>query len=299
MARPKMIHQMTIPEFDRLFPDEEACCRYLVDRRWPDGVKCPRCGDGKVTELKNNPWRWQCYACAPTTSYRFSHIAGTIFENTNKPLRDWFRVLHMMVTSKKGVSALQVQRVMGFGSYATAWSMCHRIRAGMADEQFKQLVGYVEVDETFVGGKDRNKHKKDRGGKRGGKGKMIVAGAIQRGGNVVARVIERADTLTLLDFVRTAVSHRVSLLSTDDYHPYRALDREYPHGSVRHSKGEYVVGALHTSTIDSFWSMLKRGVMGTFHKVTKKYLPLYVAEFEFRYNNRENADIFGAAIGTV
>ncbi len=112
---------------------------------------------------------WHCYACAPPASYRFSHITGTVFENTNKPLRDWFRVIHMMMTSKKGVSALQIQRVMGFGSYETAWSMCHRVRAGLMDEEFKKLVGIVECDETYVGGKAKNRQI-DKRGRNGGRG---------------------------------------------------------------------------------------------------------------------------------
>src|ERR1700694_739933 len=149
MARhqPKPVTQLTAAQFEAMFPDEDACCAYLVARRWPEGVRCPRCGAESPHPLTGKPWRWQCYQCAPSTSYRFSHIAGTIFENTNKPLRVWFKVIHMMLTSKKGVSALQVYRVMGFGSYRTAWYMCNRIRAGLADKEFHQLMGIVELDE--------------------------------------------------------------------------------------------------------------------------------------------------------
>lgn len=118
--QPKPVHQLTAAEFDSMFPDEDACCAYLVARRWPEGVRCPRCGAENPHKLPNRPWSWQCYKCAPQTSYRFSHIAGTIFENTNKPLRDWFKVAHLMLVSKKGMSSLQIMRYMGFGSYKTA-----------------------------------------------------------------------------------------------------------------------------------------------------------------------------------
>jgi transposase-like protein len=299
MATKKHIHQLTAAQFDKAFPDEEACCAYLVGKRWPKGVHCPRCGATEPTELKGNPWHWQCYQCAPNTSYRFSHLTGTIFENTNKPLKDWFRVIHLMLTSKKGMSALQIYRFMGFGSYKTAWYMCHRVRAALADRDFEKLGGVVEVDETFVGGKAKNRHDRWGGGGTGGvgSGKAVIAGAVRRKGNVVARVIENVRAVTLEGFVHEAVSHKVSLLVTDQWVGYRHLNKEYPqHVTVDHAKGDYVVGAIHTNTIEGFWSLIKRGMVGTFHKVSKKYLPLYVAEFQFRYNNRENADIFGTAI---
>ncbi len=302
MARkqPKPIQQLTAAQFENMFPDEDACCAYLVGRRWPEGVHCPRCGATDPHKLPNKPWNWQCYQCAPETSYRFSHIAGTIFENTNKPLRDWFRVVHLMLTSKKGMSALQIMRYMGFGSYKTAWLMCHKVRTALV-EDVEQLGGIVEVDETFVGGKARSKHidKRGKGGGTGGvgSGKAVVVGAVKRKGNVVARVVQNVRASTLEAFVHEAVSHKVSLLITDQWVGYKHLGKEYPHTVVDHAKGEYVFGAVHTNTIEGFWSLIKRGCVGTFHKVSKKYLPLYVAEFQFRYNNRFNADIFGAAIG--
>ncbi|MEX1108439.1 MAG: IS1595 family transposase [Dongiaceae bacterium] len=298
----KKINQMTIGQFEAMFPDDDACKKYLMAHRWPKGVHCPRCGNENVYELPSRPFHWQCHQCAEN-GYRFSVLVGTIFENTNYPLRDWFRVIHMMLTSKKGVSALQVHRTIGTGSYRTAWSMCHRIRAGLADVGFQKLMGIVEVDETFVGGKAHNKHKRRKGGDDGpsgrggiGSGKTPVVGAVSRKGNVVARVIETVSAEHLTRFVHEAVSNRVSLLVTDEWTGYRHLKHSYPHRVIKHTKGDYVIGAVHTNTIEGFWSIFKRGVVGTYHKVSKKYLSLYVAEFQFRYNNRNNPDIFGEAI---
>ena len=293
------IHQMSVAQFEKQFPHEKACKQYLMLNRWPNGVCCPRCQNEKVWELESRPFHWVCKNCS-TEGYRFSVLVGTIFENTNKPLREWFRVMHLMLTSKKGMSALQIMRYMGFGSYKTAWLMCSKIRVALGNVEFRKLIGYVEVDETFVGGKAKNKHKGKGGrgdfGGTGGHGKAIVVGAVQRKGNVVARVIESVNTRTLAKFINEAISHKVSLLSTDDHSGYRGLDASFPHGMVHHAAGEYVYGAIHTNTIEGFWSMVKRGIMGSFHKVSHLYLPLYFNEFEFRYNNRKNPDIFGAAI---
>lgn len=291
------IQQMTIPQFEKLFPNEDACSAFLAAKRWPESIHCPRCGSGeKISAVTTMAFKWQCYSCSPDSGYRFSEITGTIFENTNKDLREWFRVIHMMLTSKKGISALQIQRVMGFGSYKTAHYMCHRIRAGLADEEFNKLMGIVEVDETYIGGKDKNRHWDKRVGIRGGSAKDVVVGAVSRKGNVVARVIENTTARALQAFVRESVSDKVSLLCTDQHRGYLGLRSSFPHASVDHSAGQYVVGAVHTNTIEGFWSILKRGMVGTFHKVSAKYLPLYIAEFQFRYNNRLNADIFGEAI---
>ena len=164
MSRPKAVHQLTATQFDELFKTENDCIRYLVARRWPEGIRCPRCGNAKVYLLASGH-HWQCEVCA-VDGYRFSHLTGTIFENTNKPLKDWYRVAHLMLVSKKGMSALQIFRYMGFGSYKTAWLMCHKIRTAMV-EDVKKLGGIVEVDETYIGGRDKNRHWDKRSGTRG------------------------------------------------------------------------------------------------------------------------------------
>jgi transposase-like protein len=294
--RPKPVPQMTAAQFESRFPvgDDEACLKYLVARRWPEGVHCPRCGNTDLYDASSyKPFHWQCRECAED-GYRFSCLTGTIFENTKKPLRDWYRVAHLMLSSKKGMSALQIQRMLGFGSYETAHSMCHKIRAGLiAPEQ--KLGGIVEMDETWIGGKDKNRHWNKRVGHAGGD-KTPIIGAVERKGNVVARVLKRVTSQEMLDFVNEAISNKVSLLATDSWVGYSDYLRRYNHATVDHSKHQYVVGAVHTNTIEGFWSIFKRGVVGTFHKMSAKYMPLYVAEFQFRYNNRFNPDMFGTAI---
>ncbi|MGB9364936.1 MAG: IS1595 family transposase [Xanthobacteraceae bacterium] len=293
--RPKPVPQMTVQQFEAAFPDEDACIAYLVARRWPEGVSCPRCENKEVYALGTGR-HWQCQSCN-SDGYRFSHIAGTVFENTNKPLKDWFRVTHTMLTSKKGVSALQIHRTMGFGSYKTAWYMCHRIRAALIEMDMDKLGGIVEVDESWIGGKDRNKHRSKRGfgGKHAPSTKTPIIGAVSRKGSVVARVLASVTAKAAESFVREVVSDKVSLLATDESRVYDKLT-DYPHQTVVHAAGRYVVGAVHTQTIEGFWSIFKRGIVGSFHKVSRKYMALYVVEFQFRYNHRNDADIFGAAI---
>ena len=290
---------MTRRQLEERFSTEDDCMAFLVSKRWATGVRCPRCNSEKVHKL-SRPWKWQCKQCAKN-GYRFSPLVGTIFENTNVPLCVWFRVIFEMCHAKKGVSALQIWRTIGGkstdkkGAYRTAWYMCHRIRAAMQDPEFLKLTGTVEVDETFVGGKNKNRHANKKIPGRGTAGKIPVIGAIARKGKVVARVIESVDKETLQRFVRATVSPDVDLLATDDNRSYEDIP-PFHHESVNHTVGEYVRGAVHTGSIDSFWALLKRGIIGSFHKVSVDYLPLYINEFSFRFNNRENPDIFDDVI---
>lgn len=282
------------------FPTEESCKDFLKDNRWPKGVKCPRCEtDAHVYPLTNLPWHWECAnkPCRKGNAFRFSIISGTVFENTKYPLTTWFEVLWSMLNAKKGISAKQIQRQIGCASYQTAWYMCHRLRAAMTDERFNKLMGIVEVDETYIGGKNKNRHWNKKVGGRGTSGKIAVIGAISRKGSVVAQMIENTDTETLEAFVKKVVSDKVDLVVTDEHSGYRDLNQHgMKHEVVAHSQHEYVRGDVHTGHIESFWSLLKRGIMGSFHHVSKDYLPLYINEFVFRYNNRHNEEIFEAVI---
>jgi transposase-like protein len=301
----------TLAGIKREFATDESCKRYLTAVRFPDGkAVCPRCGETeRVYALKSRPFHWVCKNTSDDCPgvYRFSVLTGTVFENTKVPLRTWFEVLFLMTQSKKGISALQVHRMIdpvrgSTGSYRTAWYMCHRIRAAMKDGTFLGNLGrnaIVEVDETYIGGKVKNRHgglhgKGRKGRFMGGQvGKVPVIGAIARKGNVVCQMIASADGETMREFVRETVSTKVKLVATDEHSGYARLPlMGYKHETVAHSRGEYVRGQVHTANLDSFWSLVKRGIVGTFHKVSVKHLPLYLNEFSFRHNNRRNADIF-------
>jgi hypothetical protein len=305
--------------FDKRFPNENACREFLKRKRWPNGVRCPRCGNEKVYELKARPFNWLCKSgkeslntetgevvTCSKNGYRFSVITGTVFENTKRPLRTWFKISYMILVSKKGVSALQLHRMMyGYkhtNNYHTTWYQCHRIRAAMKDSEWEQLMGEVEVDETYIGGKDANRHWDKKKHMKGGWDKTPVIGAISRKGSVVAKVIDRADMPTMHRFVNDVVDkEKVSLIATDEHSGYQYLERwqGLPHQTVNHRKGEYVRGVVHTNNMESFWSLLKRGIMGSFHHVSADYLPLYVAEFAFRHNRRNEADAFDQLISNA
>ena len=309
----------TLDAFDQRFPDENACRQYVKDMRWPDGkVTCPRCGNKNVYELKARPFNWVCKSgkesvnketgevltCGKANGYRFSVITHTIFENTKRPLKSWFKIGYLMLTAKKGISALQLHRMM-YGSkhlnnYHTTWYQCMRLRAAMKDSQWEQLMGVVEVDEVYLGGKEMNKHKGKRQPDRKYQNKTEVIGAIARKGNIVCQMVEEADFRTYDDFVRKTVSSNVDLIATDESSKYRNLKQlGFPHDTIHHKSEEYVRGRVHTQSIESFWSLLRRGIMGSYHKVSKDYLPLYLSEFTYRHNRRHDDDPFGELISNV
>ena len=305
----------SLQQIHKQFDTQDKCMALLVNLRWPDGVRCPRCGNDKVFKIKHRAWNWVCKSGAETIDkqtgevkickrqgYRFSPLVGTVFENTNYPLPVWFEVIYLICQSKKGMSAMQVQRMLNENgretAYKTAFYICHRVRAMLDNPEFGPLMGQVEVDETYIGGKNKNRHWDKKQSGTGTAGKIPVIGAISRKGNVVCKMIENADTETLTKFVRKTVSDKVELVATDEALRLSLPQMRHPTRitAVSHSDGEYVRGEVHTQNIDSFWALLKRGIIGTYHNVSKKYLPLYLNEFQWRFNHRKDPDIFITAL---
>ena len=307
---------ISLQQIHKEYDTQDKCMALLVGLRWPDGVRCPRCGNAKVFKVKHRPWSWVCKSGKESVNeqtgevrvckkngYRFSALVGTVFENTNYPLPVWFEVIYLICQSKKGMSALQIQRMLNENgrptAYKTAFYICHRVRAMLDNDQFGQLMGEVEVDETYIGGKAVNRHRSAAKRRRGGWDKAKVIGAISRKGNVICKMIEHADMPTMHRFVHDVVDReKVSLIATDEHSGYQYLARwqGLPHQTVNHREGEYVRGVVHTNNMENFWSLLKRGIVGTYHNVSKKYLPLYLNEFQWRFNHRKDPDIFKAAL---
>ncbi|HEX8072070.1 MAG TPA: IS1595 family transposase [Pyrinomonadaceae bacterium] len=272
------------------FSDEEACRTYLEHLRWPDGVKCLRCQSEKISRVYDRGL-FACDACG----YQGSVKVGTIFHDSHLPLTKWFLAVYLMCEAKKGVSALQLKRTLGV-AYKTAWYLCHRIRAAVADADTSQLTGIVECDETYIGGKAKNMHKSERERRiqgRGPVGKAMVLGAIQRGGGVRLTVEKRNDRATLHKFTKAAIADDAECIMTDTWPAYEGIaDENTRHETVNHSADEYVRGECHTNNMENVWSLFKRSIVGAYHQVSEKHLDRYLDEFTFRFENRNNPYLF-------
>lgn len=279
---------MTILDIQNVFDTDSKCREILCRLRWPKGPECPRC-KGPAIELATEKQLFYCKDC----DYQFTVTAGTIFNDSHLPLNTWFTAVLLLVEARKGFSANQMKRTLGV-SYKTAWYLCHRIRAAMKEIERPMLDGTVEMDETYVGGKLRGAGHDWRGLHR--TTKEVVIGIRQRNGDLRFFHAEDAKSGTLAKYIQENISQDVDVIVTDELPAYpKALgELANRHETVNHGRKEYVrVGTdIHTNTIESAFSLLKRGIIGTWHKVSAKHLPAYLDEMSFRFNRRKRSDLF-------
>src|ERR1043165_1403177 len=277
------------------FDTDEKCRIALEKLRWPEGVRCIRCGSEKISRnYKRN--QFECTPCG----YHFSVTAGTIFHDSHLPLRKWFIATYLICESKKGVSALQLKRVLGV-AYKTAWYLCHRIREAVKDADTSLLgldSGFVECDEAYIGGKVKWMHESDKlrrkTGSRGKGGKTAVMGAIERGGKVRLQSMGKHISHEMIrELIKAKLADETKVIASDQHGAYIGIgDDKTIHVRVDHSKGEYVRGLAHTNTLENVWSLFKRSIVGSYHQLSMKHLDRYLDEFEFRFNNRHNPFLF-------
>lgn len=275
---------MNLVDINTLFGTEDKCRELLVRLRFPEGPQCLRC-KGPVVKLDTDKQLFYCKDC----DYQFSVTSGTVFNDSHLPLAKWFLTTHLLCEAKKGMSACQIQRTVGM-SYKTAWYLCHRIRHAMTQTDKPMLDGKVEMDVTYVGGINRGKGhiaKNDN--------KEVVVGIRKRNGDLRFFHARDAKGGTLAQYIRENISEDVEVIFTDDATANDAAMRRAGrknHKKINHSSGVYVMGDVHTNTIESAFSLLKRGIMGTWHRISAKHLPAYLEEMEFRFNRRKRSDLF-------
>lgn len=281
-----MMDSVNLCSLIEAFGSEDKCRTYLEALRWAGEVRCPRCESAKISRIiKRN--QFDCDACR----YQFSVTAGTIFNDSHLALWKWFLATYLLCESRKGMSANQIKRTLGI-SYKTAWYLCHRIRAAMKEAHPELLDGIVEMDETFVGGRARGKNWRKYDNR-----KIPVIGIKQRGGELRFFKAEDVKSGTLAKYIKENISEEVHVIMTDDFGAYppalaKAGMPKGRHLTVNHSDGVYVDGDITTNGIESAFSLLKRGIIGSWHKVSAKHLPAYLDEMTFRFNNRSNPYLF-------
>lgn len=281
-----MAKALTIQDFFKRFPDDSACLAHLFELRYGHDFGCPKCGMvGAFRKLAKHP----AYTC--NCGHHVHPMQGTIFQDSHTPLTKWFYAIYLFTTTRHGVPAKEIQRQLGV-SYPTAFRMAHLIRQHMTmTDGDPSLGGHVEADETYVGGV----RKGGKGG-RSSESKTVVFGMLERGGDVMTRVVPDTSAKTLVGHIRRNVD-KGSTISTDEWPSYNVLRKAgYAHGAVNHGREQWVDGAHHTNSIEGFWSQIKRSISGTHVHVSRKHLAKYLGEFEFRYNLRHSPQIMFARL---
>ena len=290
---------MNLIDVTKAFSTEDQCLDFLEKMRWPQGIRCLACESTKLSlitrtvdptktrsEKKQNK-RTRLYACLECGK-RFTPTVGTIFHSSHLPLTKWFMALAIVMDAKKGMSANQLKQHLGIGSYRTAWYMVHRIRKAMVELSLGKLSGIVELDETYIGGKQKGK-----GVYYGKRQKQVVVGLRQRKGPLRFIHTKDAKANTLKAIIEEHIGEEVQYIMTDESSAsWGALLNNPKHKVIRHNIGKYVEGIVHTNSIESAFSLLKRGIIGSFHRISIKHLHRYLAEFQYRFNARNDADRF-------
>jgi transposase-like protein len=276
-------------ELVELYGNDQDCRNYLERLRWPGGIRCPKCDGEKISSiLKRDQYNCDVESCG----YQFSVTAGTVFHDTHLALTKWFLAVFLICQSRKGMSANQLKRMLRI-NYRTAWYLCHRIRFAVNEASPDKLDGTIEIDETFIGARQRgHQHKAGHPESK----KQVVLGIRQRGGELRFFHAEDVKSGTLAKYIRENVSSDVDVIMTDEFQGYpKALHDAgvlCEHKTIKHKDGIYVDGDIYTNTVESAFSLLKRGIMGTWHKISAKHLSAYLDEMTWRFNNRKNPFLF-------